>query len=81
VRAQFTEKEIVALTYAIAMINTWNRLAIAVRAVPAPAILPKIAPRSCGNQPRIKVAREGRPSDFGSTQILFLVLLCRASEA
>jgi alkylhydroperoxidase family enzyme len=28
------KKEIVDLTYAIAMINTWNRLAIAVRAVP-----------------------------------------------
>lgn len=32
VRAQFSEKEIVDLTYA--MINAWNRLAIAVRAVP-----------------------------------------------
>jgi AhpD family alkylhydroperoxidase len=34
VRAQFSEKEIVDLCYAIALINTWNRLAIAVRAVP-----------------------------------------------
>ena len=33
VRARFSEKEIVDLTYAVAMINTWNRLAIAVRAV------------------------------------------------
>lgn len=34
VRAQFSEKEIVDLTHAIAAINSWNRLAIAVRAVP-----------------------------------------------
>jgi AhpD family alkylhydroperoxidase len=34
VSAHFSEKEIVDLTYAIANINTWNRLAIAVRAVP-----------------------------------------------
>jgi AhpD family alkylhydroperoxidase len=34
VRANFSEKEIVDLTYAITNINTWNRLAIAVRAVP-----------------------------------------------
>lgn len=34
VRAQFSEKEIVDLTYAVATINAWNRLAIAVRAVP-----------------------------------------------
>ncbi len=33
-RGSFSEKEIVDLTYAIATINTWNRLAIAVRAVP-----------------------------------------------
>ena len=33
-RAQFSEKEIVDLTYAIAMINSWNRLTIAARAVP-----------------------------------------------
>ena len=33
-RAQFSEKEIVDLTYAIAMINLWNRLAIALRAEP-----------------------------------------------
>jgi AhpD family alkylhydroperoxidase len=34
VSAQFSEKEIVDLTYAIASINTWNRIAIAFRAVP-----------------------------------------------
>ncbi len=34
VSAHFSEKEIVDLTYAISIINTWNRLAIAVRAVP-----------------------------------------------
>jgi AhpD family alkylhydroperoxidase len=33
-RKQFSEKEIVDLTAAIAAINTWNRLAIALRAVP-----------------------------------------------
>jgi AhpD family alkylhydroperoxidase len=31
---EFTEQEIVDLTYAIATINAWNRLAIAMRAVP-----------------------------------------------
>jgi AhpD family alkylhydroperoxidase len=34
VRAQFSEEEIKALTLAIAMINTWNRLNIAFRTVP-----------------------------------------------
>ena len=34
VNAHFCEKEIVDLTYAIASINTWNRIAIALRAVP-----------------------------------------------
>ena len=34
VSAHFSEKEIVDLTYAIATINAWNRLAIAMRAVP-----------------------------------------------
>ena len=33
-RAQFSEKEIVDLTHAVAMINLWNRLAIPFRAVP-----------------------------------------------
>lgn len=33
-RREFTENELVDLTYAIATINAWNRLAIAVRAVP-----------------------------------------------
>jgi len=34
VRAQFGEKEIVDLTYAVGAINLWNRLAISMRAVP-----------------------------------------------
>lgn len=34
VRKQFSEKEVVDLTYAIATINSWNRIAIALRAVP-----------------------------------------------
>jgi AhpD family alkylhydroperoxidase len=33
-KAQFSEKEIVDLTYAISVINTWNRIAIGMRAVP-----------------------------------------------
>ncbi|MBS1840245.1 MAG: carboxymuconolactone decarboxylase family protein [Acidobacteria bacterium] len=33
-QAQFSEKEIVELTHAVAMINLWNRLAISFRAVP-----------------------------------------------
>lgn len=33
-RAHFSEKEIVDLTHAICAINSWNRLAIAMRAVP-----------------------------------------------
>jgi AhpD family alkylhydroperoxidase len=34
VRKQFSEKELVDLTAAVAAINTWNRLAIAFRATP-----------------------------------------------
>jgi AhpD family alkylhydroperoxidase len=34
VKAHFSEKEIVDLTYLTATINAWNRLAIALRAVP-----------------------------------------------
>jgi len=34
VREQFSEEEVVNLTYAIATINAWNRLAIAFRAEP-----------------------------------------------
>ena len=34
VRAQYSEKEIVDLTLAVAMINLWNRIAISMRAVP-----------------------------------------------
>ena len=33
-RKEFSENELVDLTYAIATINSWNRLAIATRAVP-----------------------------------------------
>jgi AhpD family alkylhydroperoxidase len=33
-RKQFSEQELVDLTYAVAAINAWNRLAIAMRAVP-----------------------------------------------
>jgi alkylhydroperoxidase family enzyme len=33
-KSQFTESEIANLTLAIAMINTWNRLNIALRQVP-----------------------------------------------
>ena len=33
-KAHFSEKEIVDLTYAVAAINTWNRIAIGLRAVP-----------------------------------------------
>jgi len=34
VQKQFSEKEIVDLTYAVAAINSWNRIAISLRAVP-----------------------------------------------
>jgi len=34
VKKHFSEKEIVDLTLALAMINLWNRIAIALRAVP-----------------------------------------------
>lgn len=34
VRKQFSEKEVVDLTYLVTAINSWNRLAIALRAVP-----------------------------------------------
>jgi len=34
VKAQFSEKEIVDLTYAISAINSWNRIAISLRAGP-----------------------------------------------
>lgn len=33
-RTQFSEKELVDLTWAVAAINAWNRIAISVRAVP-----------------------------------------------
>jgi AhpD family alkylhydroperoxidase len=41
VRKQFSEKEIVDLTHAVAAINAWNRLAIAMRAVPGQYQPPK----------------------------------------
>jgi AhpD family alkylhydroperoxidase len=41
VRKQFNEKEIVDLTHAVAAINAWNRLAIAMRAVPGQYQPPK----------------------------------------
>jgi AhpD family alkylhydroperoxidase len=34
VKAQFSEQEIIDLTYAISAINSWNRIAISMRAVP-----------------------------------------------
>jgi len=34
VRKEFTENELVDLTYAVATINAWNRIAISMRAVP-----------------------------------------------
>ena len=34
VRKQFSEKEIIDLTAAVAAINTWNRIVIALRATP-----------------------------------------------
>ena len=34
VQKQFSEKEIVDLTYAVAAINSWNRIAISLRTVP-----------------------------------------------
>ena len=34
VRAQFSEKEIAFLTLAVSMVNTWNRLNVALRTVP-----------------------------------------------
>jgi len=40
-RELFTDKEIADLTYAIATINAWNRLAIAFRATPGSYVPPK----------------------------------------
>jgi AhpD family alkylhydroperoxidase len=40
-RKQFDEKELVDLTHAVAAINAWNRLAIAMRAVPGEYQPPK----------------------------------------
>jgi alkylhydroperoxidase family enzyme len=34
VRSQFSEKEVVSLTFAIVAINGWNRLAISLRQIP-----------------------------------------------
>ena len=41
VRQQFNEKEIANLTFAVAAINAWNRLAISARAVPGTYQAPK----------------------------------------
>jgi AhpD family alkylhydroperoxidase len=41
VREQFSEAELANLTIAIAMINTWNRIAIGLRAVPGAYQPPK----------------------------------------
>ncbi|HUI74869.1 MAG TPA: carboxymuconolactone decarboxylase family protein [Candidatus Acidoferrum sp.] len=35
-KKEFSEQELVDLTYAVAAINSWNRLAISMRAVPGP---------------------------------------------
>jgi AhpD family alkylhydroperoxidase len=51
-RAQFSEKELADLTFAVATINTWNRLAISSRTVPggyqaqSQAQTPEPAPRA-----------------------------------
>ena len=42
-RAQFTEKELVDLTWALAAINAWNRVAISFRSVPG-SYRPKTSP-------------------------------------
>jgi AhpD family alkylhydroperoxidase len=43
VRAQFNEKELADLTFAIATINAWNRLSIAARTVPGKYNPPNVA--------------------------------------
>lgn len=48
VRKHFNEKEIVDLTYVASTINAWNRLAIALRAVPG-HYRPAIAPQQTGS--------------------------------
>jgi alkylhydroperoxidase family enzyme len=42
VKKQFSEKEILELTFAIGTINMWNRLAISTRAVPGHYKSPKV---------------------------------------
>jgi AhpD family alkylhydroperoxidase len=42
VRAQFSEKEVVDLTFAIAAINAWNRVAISLRVVPGAYQPPRV---------------------------------------
>ena len=44
-RAQFSEKELADLTWAVAAINAWNRVAISMRAVPGEYQPPKHAAR------------------------------------
>ncbi len=41
VRKHFSEEEVVKLSYAVVTINAWNRLSIAVRAVPGSYVPPK----------------------------------------
>ncbi len=41
VKKQFTEKELADLTFAIATINAWNRLAISARTVPGTYVVPQ----------------------------------------
>ena len=48
VRQQFTEKELADLTFAIATINAWNRLAIAGRSVPGTYQPPKPRTQAVG---------------------------------
>jgi AhpD family alkylhydroperoxidase len=50
VRKQFSEKEMVDLTMAVATINAWNRLAISLRAVPG-TYQPATPKHAAGSQP------------------------------
>jgi AhpD family alkylhydroperoxidase len=44
----FSESELVALTFAVATINAWNRLAISFRALPGSYVSPHAAPVAAG---------------------------------
>lgn len=48
VRPHFTDEELVNLTLAVSMINTWNRFSVAFRAVPGEYQPPKKAPAASG---------------------------------